>query len=136
MIVKLINYLSLYKLEVFKYLITGLLVTLVNLSIFFILVNFFKINIFLSNLTAFFLTLILAFFLNRHFVFNAKNFKLIFSKQLKSFINLRLVTGVFDLFFVFIMVEYLSYSANYIKPVSSAIVIILNYLISKLIVFI
>jgi putative flippase GtrA len=80
--------------------------------------------------------LILAFFLNRHFVFNAKNFKLIFSKQLKSFINLRLVTGVFDLFFVFIMVEYLSYSANYIKPVSSAIVIILNYLISKLIVFI
>ena len=71
---KVIEIIKKYK-EVIKYLIIGVLTTIVNYVIFIILVNAIKIEMHTSNIIAWLISIIFAYFTNKLFVFESKSFK-------------------------------------------------------------
>ena len=77
---------------------------------------------------------IFAFFTNKFIVFEAKQ-KKGFWVELGSFVLARVVTGVLDMLIMLVFVDYLHLNDLVIKIVSNIVVIILNYVFSKFIIF-
>ena len=82
------------------------------------------------------LSVLFAFVTNKLWVFESKSFKFkLFLTELCNFILCRLATGVLDLGIMFVGVDLLKGPAIVLKIVSNVIVIILNYIMSKVLVF-
>ena len=120
------------KKETFLYLFFGGLTTLINIIIYKSLV-FFNIDYIVANIIAWIISVIFAFITNKYYVFNKKNTNLI--KEFIKFISSRLGTGLLDLFFMFLTVSIFNFDDFIMKILSNIIVIILNYILSKFIVF-
>lgn len=120
------------KKETFLYLFFGGLTTLINIIIYKSLV-FFNIDYIVANIIAWIISVIFAFITNKYYVFNKKNTNLI--KEFIKFISSRLGTGLLDLFFMFLTVSIFKFDDFIMKILSNIIVIILNYILSKFIVF-
>lgn len=120
------------KKETFLYLVFGGLTTLINIIIYKSLV-FFNIDYIVANIIAWIISIIFAFITNKYYVFNKKNTNLI--KEFIKFISSRLGTGLLDLFFMFLTVSIFKFDDFIMKILSNIIVIILNYILSKFIVF-
>lgn len=120
------------KKETFLYLFFGGLTTLINIIIYKSLV-FLNIDYIIANIIAWVISVIFAFITNKYYVFNKKNTNLI--KEFIKFISSRLGTGLLDLFFMFLTVSIFNFDDFIMKILSNIIVIILNYLLSKFIVF-
>lgn len=120
------------KKETFLYLVFGGLTTLINIIIYKSLV-FFNIDYIVANIIAWIISVIFAFITNKYYVFNKKNTNLI--KEFIKFISSRLGTGLLDLFFMFLTVSIFKFDDFIMKILSNIIVIILNYILSKFIVF-
>ncbi len=121
--------------EVLLYLFFGGCTTLVNI-VSFILLRLFKINMYFSNGIAWFLSVVFAFFTNKIFVFESKNSS--FSRniyEMVSFFLFRLLSLVFDMGFMFLMIDVIGCGELISKIISNIFVIIINYLFSKLIIF-
>ena len=90
----------------------------------------------ISNVIAWVISVLFAFITNKLWVFESKsfNFKL-FVKELGSFTVCRVATGVLDLGIMFVGVDLLKGPAIILKIASNIIVIILNYVMSKIFVF-
>ena len=56
-------------------------------------------------------------------------------KEIPAFISCRLATGVMDLIIMFVCVDPLGLHAMLMKLLSNVLVIILNYVFSKLVIF-
>ena len=77
-----------------------------------------------------------AFITNKLWVFESKSFDFkLFMKELGSFTVCRLATGALDLGIMFVGVDLLKGPAMILKVISNIIVIILNYVMSKVFVF-
>ncbi len=89
-----------------------------------------------SNIIAWATAVIFAFITNKIWVFESKIFviKKLFN-ELCKFITARLITGIIDVLIMYISVDVLQAPAVIFKVISNIIVIILNYLLSKFIVF-
>lgn len=120
------------KKETFLYLFFGGLTTLINIIIYKSLV-FLNIDYIIANIIAWIISVIFAFITNKYYVFNKKNTNLI--KEFIKFISSRLSTGLLDLFFMFLTVSIFNFDDFIMKILSNIIVIILNYILSKFIVF-
>ena len=120
------------KKETLLYLFFGGLTTLINIIIYKSLV-FLNIDYIIANIIAWVISVIFAFITNKYYVFNKKNTNLI--KEFIKFISSRLGTGLLDLFFMFLTVSIFNFDDFIMKILSNIIVIILNYLLSKFIVF-
>ena len=72
--------------ELIKYLIIGVLTTVINYIIFAILVKLANIEMHVSNIIAWIVSVIFAYFTNKLFVFESKSFKLkVIGKEVLSF---------------------------------------------------
>ena len=110
------------------YLIFGTLTTVVNIVVYYLFSNIIHMNYLFSNAVAWFLSVLFAYVTNRKYVFDSKNNQII--KEAISFFGSRLATGIMDMVLMWFLVNF-----NVAKVVVNVIVVILNYILSKLVVF-
>ena len=131
--------------ETILYLIFGITVTLLNIILFYLFINVFKMSIGLGNVLDNILCILFQYFTNRIWVFESENKGKEAIKEFIQFILARGITAVIDQIFVvvgvdFFVVKYVSYSQQGIfsigiKILSNVVVIVLNYIFSKIFVF-
>lgn len=122
--------------EYILYIFFGGLTTLSNIISYALLRHLFSIDELTATVIAFIISVIFAFFTNRKWVFESKasGFKAILSEGIKFF-GSRLFSGGTDLLIMFIFVTQAGFNDMLIKILSNILVIILNYLLSKVFVF-
>lgn len=126
---------SLYKKykEIIMYLIFGILTTVVNIVVYFIASNVLDINYLISNATAWFLSVLFAYVTNKLYVFESSSKE--FIKEIVAFFSSRLATGILDMFLMWLFVTVASLNDVVVKIFVNILVIIMNYIFSKLFVF-
>lgn len=117
------------------YLFFGGCTTLVNIISFFVLRKL-KISIYISNIIAWFISVVFAFVTNKLFVFESrgKSLKETF-KEGVSFFLFRVASLLFDMGIMYILIDLLSSNEMISKIISNIFVIIINYVFSKLFIF-
>lgn len=122
--------------ETILYIIFGVLTTVVNLIVYYLFSNIMKINYLLSNSIAWIMSVIFAYMTNKLYVFNSKSVKIdIIIKEFAKFINCRLTSGIIEIILLFLLVDMLAVNDIISKLVIGVIVVILNFIFSKLFVF-
>ena len=116
--------------------IFGILTTVINIGVDGLLYSFLGISNVISNVVAWIASVLFAFITNKLWVFESKSFDFkLLIKELGSFTACRVATGVLDLGIMFVGVDLLKGPAIILKIASNIIVIILNYVMSKIFVF-
>ena len=119
--------------EIIMYLVFGVLTTVVNIVVYYIFSNLLHMNYLSSNAMAWFLSVLFAYVTNRKYVFDSKNNQII--KEAISFFGSRLATGIMDMVLMWFLVNFNIVNDVVAKVVVNVIVVILNYILSKLVVF-
>ncbi len=124
--------------EVIWYLIIGGLTTLINILSYFLVTNTFlnpldKIELQIAEIISWIVAVIFAYFTNRKYVFKKDNN--ISLKEISAFFSSRIITLLIEMILMYIFVSTLKYNDKIIKIVVQFIVIVLNYIFSKFIVF-
>ena len=124
--------------EIIMYLIFGVLTTVVSLAVYYILVytilnpnNPFELQV--ANIISWIAGVTFAYFTNRSMVFQSKNKNKL--KEAGSFVLARVVTLIMDMLIMFVGVTLLHGNDKLLKLISQVIVIVSNYVFSKLFVF-
>ena len=121
--------------EIIMYLVFGVLTTLVNIVSFYIMDKC-NINLYVNNTIAWILSVLFAYITNKLFVFESKSLEpKVVIKEGVSFFGFRLISYFMDMFCIFIMVDIFSINKMISKIVGNVIVIIANYIFSKLFIF-
>lgn len=124
--------------EVISYLVMGVLTTVVSLGIYYALIwtvldPSIPLQLQVANVLSWIGAVIFAYITNRKYVFHSKNQNIM--KELRDFVGSRLVSLLVDMAIMFVFVSLLKQNANIFKLVSQVVVIVLNYVLSKLVVF-
>lgn len=121
--------------EVLLYLVFGGLTTLVNVLTYFVL-RLFKLEVYLSNLFAWIISVLFAFITNKLFVFESKGKTAKKNvKELVSFFGFRILSLGIDMGAMYLLLNVIESGEVFAKIMANVIVIILNYIFSKLFVF-
>ena len=121
--------------EVLWYIFFGALTTLINIFSFYLLDKA-DLNTYIANLIAWIISILFAFVTNKLFVFNSKSMKFsTFMKELVSFFFFRILSLGIDMGGLFICLDFLHLSKMFSKVIINIIVIIANYIFSKLFIF-
>ena len=121
--------------EIINYLIFGGLTTLVNLIVYFLLTNM-GINYGVANTVAWVLSVLFAYITNKYFVFKVTGIgakQLI--KEMSTFFSARLFSFVMDMLVLYLCLSVLKWSPILSKLISQVLVVLLNYVLSKIFVF-
>ena len=122
--------------EIINYLIFGVATTVVSIVSYFIFAKTFNINPIISNIISWFISVLFAYITNRKYVFESKTTgKKEIIKEMISFFSCRIFSGIIDTSIFTVMVEILKINDGIAKIVTQVIVIILNYVLSKLVTF-
>ena len=121
--------------EILWYGFFGVLTTLINI-VSFILLDKTGLNVYFSNLLAWFLSVLFAFITNKLFVFDSKDFTFkVFFKELVSFFFFRIVSLGIDMAGMYICLEAIKLNKMISKIIVNVVVIVANYVFSKLFIF-
>ena len=118
--------------ELFWYVVFGVLTTLVNIGVYFVLTRL-GINYLLSNILAWFFSVLFAYVTNRRWVFESKSPNVL--KECVLFFSGRIFSGVIDTGLMWLFIDVLAIGDVISKTVIQVIVVVLNYVISKWVVF-
>ena len=121
------------KKEVISYLIFGILTTLVNIMVYTFCNDVLQIQYLISNAIAWIVSVLFAYLTNRKYVFESHNSSII--NELVKFIGARVSTGIMDMLLMWLFVDVLSMQSMISKIIVNVVVVILNYVFSKLFVF-
>lgn len=122
--------------EVILYLVFGVLTTLVNFIVYFICTDVLHLNYLLSNGISWVVAVLFAYFTNRKWVFESKVSGMqAILREITTFVGCRLFSGVIDMGIMFVGVDVLGISDDITKLFTQVIVVVLNYIFSKLIIF-
>lgn len=124
--------------EGINYLIFGGLTTVLSLIVYYVLTWTIinpndAIELQIANILSWVCGFLFAYFTNRKYVFNSKNEKKI--KEFISFFLSRISTLFLDMLIMFIFVTLLKYNDQLFKIISQVLVIVTNYILSKVFVF-
>lgn len=123
------------KTEGFKYLVCGVLTTIVNIASYFIL-NKFQVYYLVNNTISFVLSVVFAFISNKIYVFESKSFdRNILIAEIWKFSISRLGTFGIDSILMVLLIDYIEIDEMFSKVFVNVIVIVCNYFISKHYVF-
>lgn len=132
---KLINIVMKYR-EVISYIFFGVLSTMANFGTYFVLSKVFHVNYLISNVMAWGVAVVFAFITNKIFVFESKGMGFqVLIKEGVSFVGFRLLSGAMDMVMMYVGVEWLLCSDGVVKIVANILVIVVNYIASKLVIF-
>ena len=124
--------------EIINYLIFGVLTTVVSLATYYICVYTFlnpdnSLQLQVANIVSWIAGVTFAYITNRKFVFESEEQEKL--KEAGKFVTSRIATLLTDMLIMFIGVTILKLNDKIIKLISQIIVIIANYLLSKMLVF-
>ena len=124
--------------EIIAYLIIGFLTTVINLLVYYVCTNYFLnpekiINVEIANVIAWTLAVIFAYVTNRIIVFRSKNENVV-NEGVKFFLG-RIFTLLLELALMALMVSVLHINDKIAKIICQVIIIVGNYVISKIFVF-
>ena len=122
--------------NIIMYLFFGVCTTLVNIVSYYIFSHILNFSVMSSTIIAWILAVLFAYVTNRKWVFESKaKTKKEIINEIVSFFSCRLATGIVDWLGMYILVEKIGLNDVVIKIIINIVVIILNYVASKLIVF-
>lgn len=132
---KLVGLLKKYK-GIISYLFFGVCTTALNIVVYNVFYYILHSSNVSSNIIAWIVAVLFAFVTNKLFVFDSTSHtaKVVLG-ELLSFLGCRLVTGVIDLGIMYVTVDCLEQNAMLWKIISNVLVIVLNYVASKLVIF-
>ena len=114
----------------------GVFTTIVNIVTYNICYNNLGISNTISNIAAWILAVTFAYLTNKVWVFDSKSWKWeVLRREVPAFISCRLATGIQDIVIMFICVDIMGLHALLMKVISNVLVISLNYVFSKLVIF-
>ena len=124
--------------EIINYLIVGVLTTIVSLIVYYACVFTIldpknPIQLQIANVLSWIISVAFAYVTNRKYVFESKSKEVL--KEVTSFVSSRVLTLLLDMLIMFIMVTLFSFNDKISKLFAQVIVIILNYIFSKIFVF-
>lgn len=124
--------------EIINYLIFGFLTTVVSLLVYYILTFTIidpnhSLELQLANIISWIAGVAFAYITNRKYVFESKNNNV--TKELSSFVGARIITLIMDMLIMYIGVTVLKGNDKILKLISQIVVIVSNYIFSKIFVF-
>lgn len=119
--------------ELLMYVIFGVLTTLVNFVVYYISARLLGINYLISNIIAWFLSVLFAYVTNRQWVFESKSPDIL--KECILFFSGRIFSGAVDTVLMWLFIDVLTIGDMASKIIIQVIVVVLNYVISKWVVF-
>ncbi len=134
-VAKSISMIKKYK-EIILYLIFGVLTTIVNILTYIIFAKVFNFDYLISNLIAWIVSVLFAYITNKLYVFESENNeKKMIIFEIISFFSFRVLSGLIDMTFMYLFVSILAFNDSLMKIITNVIVVILNYIFSKLFIF-
>lgn len=119
------------------YLFFGVLTTVVNFCVYFVMTREFGVDAFASNLVAICIAILFAYVTNSNFVFVTKKHQDFWESlfQMLSFVVSRLMSLGLDVLLFYFMVTIGQINDMFAKIVIAIVVIVFNYIASKFFVF-
>ena len=122
--------------SIISYLFFGVVTTVVNMVVYYLCYHLWGISSDLSTVIAWVLAVLTAFLTNKPFVFGSHDWSpKVLLPEAGSFFGCRLGSGILELVLMHITVEMLGWPGMLMKLLVNVIVVILNYVASKLLVF-
>ena len=122
--------------DVLTYLFFGVLTTAVNYLVYLPCYNLLHLSAAVSNAVAWAFAVAFAYLTNKPFVFKSHDWSAkTVVPELTKFVMTRVGSGAAETVFIFLMVDVLDWNGNVMKLITSVLVVILNYVGSKLLVF-
>ena len=122
--------------DIVLYLIFGVLTTAVNYLVYLPCYNVLLFSAALSNVIAWIAAVIFAYLTNKPFVFRSHDWSAkTVIPELTKFVGSRVLSGALETVIIFVSVDCLLWNGNVMKLVTSVLVVVLNYIASKLLVF-
>ena len=122
--------------DIILYVFFGALATLVNTVSYYLCYNVIGMSNVPSVVIAWLLAVVFAFFTNKLWVFKSRSFAPdVLKHEIPTFFGARLLTGLLDLGIMYLAVDVLHGNGTVWKLISNVLVIILNYVASKLVIF-
>ena len=122
--------------DILLYLIFGGLTTLVSYGVYLPLYNAAGFSATLSNLISWVAAVAFAFLTNKPFVFGSHDWSAkTLIPELVSFVSCRIGSGLMETGILLVTVDLLHWTGNIWKLITSVLVVIVNYVASKLLVF-
>ena len=122
--------------DIISYLFFGGLTTVVNYLVYLPCYNWLHLSATVSNVIAWAVAVIFAYLTNKPFVFKSYDWSMkTVLPEFGKFLGCRVGSGVMETAIIFLTVDCLQWNGNVMKLIVSGLVIILNYVASKLLVF-
>lgn len=122
--------------DILSYLFFGVLTTAVNYVVYLPLYNLLGFSGTVSNCIAWAASVAFAFLTNKPFVFQSHDWSAkTVLPELTKFVGCRVGSGLMETAVIFVFVDWLGFNGNIFKLVTSVLVVVLNYVGSKLLVF-
>lgn len=122
--------------ELFWYAFFGVIGTVINILIFYLLSQKCGIPYLIANFVAWVFSVAFAFVTNKIWVFRSKTWAFpMWFKECVQFTIARIGTCVFDMVYMFVAISICNFNETISKVIANIIVIILNYVLSKIWIF-
>ena len=122
--------------DLILYAFFGVCTTLVNMVVYWLCAHPLKMAVLPSTIIAWFMAVLFAYLTNRKWVFHSEaSTRQEIRKEIVSFYSCRIATGVVDWVLMFVFVDLLHMNDMVIKVIANIVVIVLNYIASKLVIF-
>lgn len=122
--------------EVINYLFFGVCTTVINIVTYYVCAHWFDFSTTVSNIIAWIISVAFAYVTNKIWVFESKEKGVShIIREMLSFFGCRFGTLWMDIAVMYIFVDVLHYPDMIIKIASNVLVVIVNYIASKLFIF-
>ena len=122
--------------DILAYLFFGVLTTAVNYVVYLPCYNLLGLSAAVSNVIAWVAAVAFAYLTNKPFVFHSNDWSAkTVLPELSKFVGSRVASGALETAIIFLTVDCLLWNGNVMKLVTSVLVVVLNYVASKLLVF-
>ena len=122
--------------RILAYLFFGVVTTVLNMAGYYVCYHLWGWSSDASTVTAWILAVAVAFVTNKPLVFGSTDWSVqVLVKEIWSFLGCRIGTGVVELVMMHVLVEAMGLPGMLMKFLTNVVVVILNYIASKLVVF-
>ena len=122
--------------EQISYLFWGGMTTLVSYASYFIFARLFSLDPLIANVLSWICAVAFAFVVNKIFVFRSASWSpAVFLPELWKFVSARIFSFVLEMAIMFVFVKLLHMNDLFVKIAASVIVVIVNYFLSKWLIF-
>ena len=122
--------------DILSYLVFGVLTTVVNYAVYLPIYNLLGLSAAVSNVIAWVAAVAFAFLTNKPFVFKSHDWSAkTVIPELTKFVSCRVDSGAMETLILLLTVDILDWNGNIWKLITQVLVVVLNYITSKLVVF-